>query len=88
MSTYLHDGTEFDLTVTYTDVTGVEWQWSGQYNAAGEPLMGSPDDRTTLLHPVLYSLPDLHATHGPLIPTPRKASAALYRRVLEQAVTR
>ncbi|MFF0166731.1 phiSA1p31-related protein [Streptomyces prasinus] len=87
MNTYPHDGTDFDLTVTYTDVTGVEWQWSGQYNEAGEPLMGSRDEYSHL-DSVLYSLPDLYRWHGPLIPTPRRATAALYRRVLQQEVTR
>ncbi|MFJ3984340.1 phiSA1p31-related protein [Streptomyces fungicidicus] len=87
MSTYLHDGTVFDLAVTYTDVTGVEWQWSGGYNAAGEPLMGSPERGSTLLELPLVSLPDLYAYHGPLIPTPRRATAALYRRALLTVVT-
>ena len=86
MTVYVHDGTVFDLGVTHTDVTGVEWQWTGQYNEQGEPLMGAPERGSTLLEPVLYSLPDLYATHGPLIPTPRRASASLYRHVLSAAL--
>ncbi|MER5843262.1 phiSA1p31-related protein [Streptomyces prasinus] len=87
MKTYLHDGTTFDLGITYVDVTGVEWQWSGEYNEAGEPLMGSRDEYARLAPP-LCSLPDVYAYHGPLIPTPRKATAALYRQVLETVVNR
>lgn len=87
MSTYLHDGIVFDLGVTHTDVTGVEWQWSGDWNDAGEPLMGSPERGSVILRDALVSLPDLYAYHGPLIPTPRRATAALYRRVLQTAVS-
>ncbi|WP_055693744.1 phiSA1p31-related protein [Streptomyces prasinopilosus] len=85
MNTYLHDGTTFGLDIAYLDVTGVEWRWTGSYNEAGEPLMGSPDEYA-FLAPPFYSLPDLYATHGPLIPTPRRATAALYRHVLQQPV--
>lgn len=84
MATYLHDGTEFDLTVIYSDVTGVEWQWSGEYTEAGEPLMGSTTGSSRLSRPLL-PLPDLYALHGPLIPTPRPATAAMYRQALEAA---
>ena len=82
MATYLHDGIVFDLDVTHTDVTGVEWQWTGEYNPAGEPLMGSVQPGGTLPEGPPVSLPDLYAYHGPLIPTPRKATADLYRRIL------
>jgi hypothetical protein len=61
---FSYDGTEFDLTVPQADVTGVEWQWTGTYNMAGEPLM-LPDDQTNY-RPV--SLPDVYKDHGPLIP--------------------
>ncbi|MHC3450848.1 phiSA1p31-related protein [Streptomyces prasinus] len=83
MTSYLHDGTVFDLTVTYADVTGVEWRWAGTYNEAGEPLMGAAPHGSALV-----SLPDVYAYHGPLIPTPRRATAALYRQVLETTVNR
>ncbi|MFF6966210.1 phiSA1p31-related protein [Streptomyces anthocyanicus] len=85
MATYLHDGVVFDLTVTHTDVTGVEWQWSGDWNQAGEPLMGATAQGSVIFLPPLISLPDLYLWHGPLIPTPRKATANIYRRVLRQA---
>ena len=86
MSVYIHDDIVFDLGVTHTDVTGVEWSWSGDYNTAGEPLMGAPERGGVILQPALVSLPDLYAWHGPLIPNPRRATAALYRRVLQQVV--
>ncbi|MBL3664447.1 phiSA1p31-related protein [Streptomyces sp. M2CJ-2] len=85
MSTYLHDGTVFDLGIAYADVTGIEWQWTGQHNQAGEPLMGSVPRGCSMPEGPLVSLPDLYAWHGPLIPTPRKATAAMYRQALEAA---
>ncbi|MBZ6290331.1 phiSA1p31-related protein [Streptomyces olivaceus] len=85
MTTYLHDGVRFDLAVTHTDVTGVEWQWSGDWNDAGEPWMGATGRGSVIFLPPLVSLPDLYGWHGPLIPTPRPATAALYRRILRQA---
>ena len=87
MTTYVHDDVVFDLDVTHTDVTGIEWQWSGDWNEAGEPLMGAPARGSHRLEMPLYSLPDLYAWHGPLIPTPRRATASLYRRVLLSVVT-
>ncbi|GHJ04725.1 hypothetical protein TPA0906_65900 [Streptomyces olivaceus] len=84
MTAYLHDGVRFDLAVTHTDVTGVEWQWSGDWNDAGEPWMGATGRGSVIFLPPLVSLPDLYGWHGPLIPTPRPATAALYRHVLRQ----
>ncbi|MFF8100088.1 phiSA1p31-related protein [Streptomyces sp. NPDC016640] len=88
MNTYTHDGTTFDLDVPHLDVTGTEWQFIGQYNDAGEPLMGSVPHGCSMPEGPVVSLPDVYAWHGPLIPTPRKATAALYRRVLLTVVTR
>ena len=83
--TFTHDDIVFDLTVPYADVLGVEWQWSGELNAAGEPLMGSMTPDSTMPRGPLVSLPDLYLWHGPLIPTPRKTTAAMYRNVLTGA---
>ena len=80
--TFTHDGTTFDLTVTYLDVTGIEWEWTGDHNAAGEPLMGATRRDSPLLDALLVSLPDLYLWHGPLIPTPRKSTAAMYKDAL------
>ncbi|NEA52351.1 phiSA1p31-related protein [Streptomyces sp. SID10815] len=78
MSTYLHDGIPFDLTRLYADVTGVCWQWTGQHNAAGEPMMRShTEDRETDI-----SLPDLYASHGPLIIIATRPHASLIRDAL------
>lgn len=85
--TYTHDGIAFDLDVTHTDVTGVEWQWTGQYTEDGEPLMGSVPHGCSMPEGPAVSLPDVYAYHGPLIPTPRPATAAIYRRVLMSVVT-
>jgi hypothetical protein len=86
-TTYTHDGIAFDLDFTYTDVTGIEWQWTGAYTEDGEPLMGSVPNGCCKPEGPVVSLPDVYAWHGPLIPTPRKATAALYRRVLLTVVT-
>lgn len=78
MATYLHDGIAFDLTRVYADVTGVRWQWTSQHNTAGEPMMRSlTDDR----YPDV-SLPDLYASHGPLIIVTSRPSPDMIRDVL------
>lgn len=64
MAIYTHDGIEFDLSLTWLDVVGVEWRWTGGFNAAGEPLMTSGGGLPAV------SLPDVYHDHGPLIPMP------------------
>ncbi|MFI2354754.1 phiSA1p31-related protein [Streptomyces anulatus] len=71
MNTYLHDNIIFDLTRSFVDVIGVEWEWRGQWTASGEPLLVSPGMRGS---PV--PLPDVYRDHGPLIPVSRRPSAA------------
>ncbi|MFE9777796.1 phiSA1p31-related protein [Streptomyces sp. NPDC005775] len=81
MITYLHDGIEFDLTVTYRDCTNVEWEWAGTWSAAGEPLMRervSDSDRQGTV-----SLPDLYHYHGPLIPLHPRPTASQYRAAID-----
>ncbi|MFD9222046.1 phiSA1p31-related protein [Streptomyces sp. NPDC060064] len=73
---YLHDDVDFDLTRTFVDVVGVEWRWSGQWSAAGEPLMRAAGDTTGV------PLPDVYHDHGPLIPVPTSLSAGLVTAVL------
>ena len=82
MAAFTHDGTDFDLTLAYADVTGVEWVWTGQSDERGEPLMASRMRAETYPHGPLISLPDLYATHGPLIPLPARPDTDLIRRVL------
>ncbi|MGW1154543.1 phiSA1p31-related protein [Streptomyces rubiginosohelvolus] len=71
MTTYLHDGIEFDLTRSFVDVVGVEWEWRGQWNEAGEPLLVSPG-----LPESPVPLPDVYRDHGPLIPISPRPTAA------------
>ncbi|MGW9245815.1 phiSA1p31-related protein [Streptomyces badius] len=78
MTTYLHDGVVFDLTRSFVDVLGVEWEWRGQRNDAGEPLLVSPG-----LPDSPVPLPDVYRDHGPLIPISPRPSAAQYRAAVD-----
>jgi hypothetical protein len=82
MEHYLHDGIRFDLSIPYADVMGVEWVFTGRTDERGEPLMASRQRGETYPHKPYLSLPDLYATHGPLIPLPRRPDTDLIRRVL------
>ncbi|MFD5940210.1 phiSA1p31-related protein [Streptomyces griseus] len=82
MTTYLHDGVVFDLTRSFVDVIGVEWEWRGQWNEAGEPLLVSPG-----LSESPVPLPDVYRDHGPLIPISPRPSAAQYRPAVDYAAT-
>lgn len=85
MASYLHDGTRFDLGRAYSDVTGLEWMWTGDYNAVGEPLMVNRTRGSEITRPdVVVSLPDLYAYHGPLIPLPQPITSRLMRHVFRQ----
>ena len=75
MASYVHDGVDFDLSRTFVDVVGVEWRWTGQWNAASEPLMRGN-------HPTPVPLPDVYHDHGPLIPLPDALPAGLVAAVL------
>ena len=68
--TYVFEDVEFDLTIAYVDVIGVEWSWTGGWTEAGEPLMRTPG--VTVPAP----LPDVYHDHGPLIPIHPRPSAA------------
>ncbi|MFI5739108.1 phiSA1p31-related protein [Streptomyces anulatus] len=78
MNTYLHDNIIFDLTRSFVDVLGVEWEWHGQWTPAGEPLLVSPG-----LPESPVPLPDVYRDHGPLIPISRRPSAAQYRAAVD-----
>ncbi|WP_434744595.1 phiSA1p31-related protein [Streptomyces sp. A-14] len=78
MSAYEHDGVVFDLTRCFVDVVGVEWEWRGQWNEAGEPLLVSPG-----LPDSPVPLPDVYRDHGPLIPISPRPSAAQYRAAVD-----
>ncbi|MFB6776558.1 phiSA1p31-related protein [Streptomyces sp. NPDC056352] len=79
MTTYLHDGVVFDLTVPHMDVTGIEWEWTGDRDEHGAPLLVALGSK----HPV--PLPDVYHDHGPLIPIrPRSLpTAAQFRAAVD-----
>ncbi|MFC9987805.1 phiSA1p31-related protein [Streptomyces globisporus] len=78
MTSFKHDGVVFDLTRSFVDVVGVEWEWRGQWNEAGEPLLVSPG-----LPDSPVPLPDVYRDHGPLIPISPRPSAAQYRAAVD-----
>jgi hypothetical protein len=69
VTTYLHDGIEFDLDGDFADVTGVVWSWTGRWSPAEEPMLTSDGPGPDL------PLPDVYHYHGPLIPIRRKTLA-------------
>ena len=65
MTSYVHDGVEFDLDAyEWVDAIGVPWVWSGDWQGR-MPLMRSG------IGDALVPLPDVYRDHGPLIPRPR-----------------
>ena len=64
--TYTFEDIEFDLEIAYRDVTGVEWQWSGERTAEGVPLMWECSHKSGSTSTI--SFPDLYWKRGPLIP--------------------
>ncbi|MGA5869314.1 phiSA1p31-related protein [Streptomyces cinereoruber] len=81
MTTYLHDGTEFDLDGGFVDVIGIEWTWTGRYSDVGEPLLVGLGD------PVSVPLPTVYRDHGPLIPLPKRPTSRLVRDVVSADFT-
>jgi hypothetical protein len=77
MTTYLHDGVSFDLALAHMDVTGVEWEWTGDRDENGAPLLVALGSK----HPV--PLPDVYHDHGPLIPMSPRPTAAQYRAAID-----
>ena len=71
------DGTEYDLSLTWIDVRGCPWQWTGRRTADGMPIMRSP---LTML-----PLDEVYATWAPLVPAPRRPVAADVRAALRGA---
>lgn len=81
MTTYTFERIVFDLTIPYADVTGVEWEWTGDWSDAGEPLMQQRSDKSDCLTPLPF--PTLYKTHGPLIPISPRPTAAQYRAAVD-----
>ncbi|WP_329143606.1 phiSA1p31-related protein [Streptomyces sp. NBC_01456] len=71
------DGTEYDLSLTWIDVRGCPWQWTGRHGADGMPIMRSPL--------AMMPLDEVYATWAPLIPAPRRPIAADVRAALRGA---
>ncbi|MGC5534302.1 phiSA1p31-related protein [Streptomyces sp. SR-10] len=63
---FVFEGINFDLEIAYRDVTGVEWQWSGERTPEGLPLMWECSHKS-MPHSTI-TFPDLYWEHGPLIP--------------------
>jgi hypothetical protein len=64
MNTFEIDGITFDLAYAYVDVTGIEWQWTGEATPDGQPLMRSHSEHSCCRTPV--SLLTVYLDHGPL----------------------
>ncbi|EGE40852.1 hypothetical protein GTY83_07325 [Streptomyces sp. SID4928] len=78
--TFTFEGIEFDLEIAYRDVTGVEWQWSGERTPEGLPLMWECSHKS--LSQSTITFPDLYWEHGPLIPV-RKLSGEDFRAAID-----
>lgn len=70
MTTYLHDGVEFDLDCEFVAVTGVIFSWTGSWSPAAEPMLRSDGEGVDL------PLPEAYYYHGPLIPRRRRITVA------------
>ncbi|MFG3488493.1 phiSA1p31-related protein [Streptomyces sp. NPDC047972] len=81
MTSYLHDGTSFDLDGGFIDVIGVEWTWTGRYTDTGEPLLVAAGDPTPV------PLPTVYHDHGPLIQLPKRTTKGLARVALSADYT-
>lgn len=69
LTSWVLDGTEFDLSRTWIDVYGGRWDWTGLTAGDGEPLMQHGTHQ-----PMALSL--VYWTYGPLIPAPRAVTQA------------
>ncbi|MYX14461.1 hypothetical protein GTY67_13745 [Streptomyces sp. SID8374] len=77
---FVHEGIEFDLTLTYADCTGVEWAWTGE-QADGVPLMAQNKAPGGCETP--WKLTDLYWELGPLIAIHDRPSNADYRAAID-----
>ncbi|MFD3999924.1 phiSA1p31-related protein [Streptomyces rubiginosohelvolus] len=78
--TFTFEGIEFDLEIAYRDVTGVEWQWSGERTPEGLPLMWECSHKSLSRSTITF--PDLYWEHGPLIPV-RELSGEDFRAAID-----
>ncbi|MEW1630769.1 phiSA1p31-related protein [Streptomyces sp. NPDC089173] len=80
ITTFVHEGIEFDLTLTYADCTGVEWAWTGE-QADGVPLMAQRQAPAGCGTP--WTLTDLYWELGPLIAIHDRPSNANFRAAID-----
>lgn len=74
MTSFVYWGLKFDLTRGMVDCGGVEWRFTGQWNADGEPLLQSMESVRVPHMERAVPLPDVFAAHGPLIYTSPRLS--------------
>ncbi|MEW2069010.1 phiSA1p31-related protein [Streptomyces sp. NPDC007346] len=79
-TTFVHEGIEFDLTLTYADCTGVEWAWTGEWSD-GVPLMGQKQAPGGCETP--WTLTDLYWELGPLIAIHDQLSPSDFRKAID-----
>ncbi|MEV5619463.1 phiSA1p31-related protein [Streptomyces bacillaris] len=79
-TTFVHEGIEFDLTLTYADTTGVEWNWTGE-QADGVPLMAQKEAPPGCDTP--WKFTDLYWELGPLIAISSRPTVAQYRAAVD-----
>ncbi|MFL3869182.1 phiSA1p31-related protein [Streptomyces griseobrunneus] len=79
-TTFVHEGIEFDLTLTYADTTGVEWNWTGE-QINGVPLMAQKQAPPGCDTP--WKLTDLYWELGPLIAISSRPTVAQYRAAVD-----
>ncbi|WP_145503206.1 phiSA1p31-related protein [Streptomyces sp. CFMR 7] len=79
-TTFVHEGIEFDLTLTYADCTGVEWVWTGE-QVDGVPLMAQRQASHGCRAP--WKLTDLYWELGPLIAIHDRPSNADFRKAID-----
>ncbi|MBH0242076.1 phiSA1p31-related protein [Streptomyces cavourensis] len=79
-TTFVHEGIEFDLTLTYADTTGVEWNWTGE-QINGVPLMAQKEAPPGCDTP--WKFTDLYWELGPLIAISSRPTVAQYRAAVD-----
>ncbi|MYR36299.1 hypothetical protein GTX14_04420 [Streptomyces sp. SID4944] len=79
-ATFVHEGIEFDLTLTYADCTGVEWVWTGE-QVDGVPLMAQKRAPHGCRAP--WKLTDLYWELGPLIAIHDRPSNTDFRKAID-----
>ncbi|MGW9299666.1 phiSA1p31-related protein [Streptomyces cyaneofuscatus] len=77
---FVLEGIEFDLTLTYADITGVEWVWTGE-QVDGVPLMAQKRAPGGCEAP--WKLTDLYWELGPIIAIHDRPSPVDFRAAID-----